>query len=149
MFHVIEHVADPSHYVKIIYNLLKKNGLFVLETPNSNSLDARIFKKNYWGGYHIPRHWNIYNDKNIRSLLKKNKFNNIKIKFKTGHYFWLMSFYNFIKTSNLKFLRHIKLFFNPFKRLGLPNLIIFTLFDIIRSFLGYKTSAMLVIAKKN
>src|SRR5437868_6174548 len=62
MFHVIEHVADPEAVVERIATWLSDGGHLVIETPNIDSVDARMFKKTYWGGYHIPRHWTLFNE---------------------------------------------------------------------------------------
>lgn len=144
MFHVIEHVISPKKYLKKIYKLLKKDGILVLETPNYDSLDARLFKKNYWGGYHIPRHFVIFNDTNLINFAKKMRFNLTKKIFLTGHYFWMMSLNN--KLNNKHSL--LKKVFDPFNALGLPFLIFFTVFDVFRSMIGIKTSTVLAVLKK-
>lgn len=144
MFHVIEHVISPKKYLKKIYKLLKKDGILVLETPNYDSLDARLFKKSYWGGYHIPRHFVIFNDTNLVKFAEKMKFNLSKKIFLTGHYFWMMSFYNRLTDKNI----FLKKFFDPFNILGLPLLIFFTVLDVLRSITGIKTSTVLVVLKK-
>jgi ubiquinone/menaquinone biosynthesis C-methylase UbiE len=145
MFHVIEHVISPTKYLEKIYNLLKKDGILVLETPNCDSLDARLFKKNYWGGYHIPRHFVVFNDTNLVMFAERMKFNLVKKIFLTGHYFWMMSFYNKLINKH----GFLKKFFDPFNILGLPLLILFTIFDILRNNIGFKTSTVLVVLKKN
>lgn len=144
MFHVIEHVISPKKYLKKIYKLLKKDGILVLETPNYDSLDARLFKNSYWGGYHIPRHFVIFNDTNLIKFAEKMKFNLSKKIFLIGHYFWMMSFYNRLTNKNI----FLKKFFDPFNILGLPLLIFFTVLDVLRSSTGIKTSTVLVVLKK-
>lgn len=51
----LEHVSDPSAYLKKASNLLKKNGYVLVEYPNSVSLEAKLFKEN-WFHLDIPRH---------------------------------------------------------------------------------------------
>ena len=60
MFHVIEHVADPPRVAERVARWLAPGGVFAVETPNLESLDARLFRERYWGGYHFPRHWHLY-----------------------------------------------------------------------------------------
>lgn len=144
MFHVIEHVESPRNYLKKIKRLLSKNGLLILETPNYDSIDARIFKKSFWGGYHIPRHFVVFNDINLVKLSKKFGYLLKKKIFLTGHYFWMMSFFNKFGQNSA----YIKKIFDPFNFFGLPLLIMFTLFDITRSWFGFKTSTIMVVLKK-
>jgi 2-polyprenyl-3-methyl-5-hydroxy-6-metoxy-1,4-benzoquinol methylase len=68
---VIEHVDNPLSILDKAYNLLSNGGSLIIETPNRDSWDSSIFKKKYWGGYHFPRHWTIFNDKSISRLATK------------------------------------------------------------------------------
>ena len=145
MFHVIEHLDNLNSKIKGIYKSLKKEGRFVFETPNHESLDFYLFKKNYWGGYHTPRHWNIFNFKSINILLERNNFQIIDFSFQTGHSFWMWSIHNLLKDKGFK---KASTFFNPLLKKSLFFLIAFTIFDKFRSILGIKTSAILVNSKK-
>jgi 2-polyprenyl-3-methyl-5-hydroxy-6-metoxy-1,4-benzoquinol methylase len=60
MFSVLEHVADPARLLERACALLSPGGLLVAEVPNPLSLNARWFRDRYWGGYHTPRHWNLF-----------------------------------------------------------------------------------------
>jgi SAM-dependent methyltransferase len=73
MGHVIEHVLDPMATLHRAYRLLKPGGIFMGETPNTDCLDWRIFKK-YWGPLHIPRHIFIFDDRNLRMALDRANF---------------------------------------------------------------------------
>jgi len=70
MFHVIEHVDDPGSVVARVFEWLAPNGIFAIETPNIDSFDARLFKRTFWGGYHVPRHWNLFSPESLRRLLE-------------------------------------------------------------------------------
>lgn len=80
MGHVIEHVLDPMATLDRAYRLLKPGGVLMGETPNTDCLDWRIFKK-YWGALHIPRHIFIFNDINLRRALQRANFHEIKMGF--------------------------------------------------------------------
>ena len=67
----IEHVEDLKHIFDII-NSVKKDSIFIIITPNSDS-KARIFFKNCWSGYHAPRHKMIFNISNIEQAFNKCK----------------------------------------------------------------------------
>jgi SAM-dependent methyltransferase len=69
--HVIEHVESPDFFVRKCLDLLSPDGILLIETPNTDSLDYCMFKKRHWGGYHAPRHWNLFNIETFRHLSKR------------------------------------------------------------------------------
>ena len=73
MWDVIEHVKDPHELLKTIKKCLRPGGLFFFQTPNVNSLAARVLKEkcNVFDGI---EHVNLFNEKNIYNIAKKNKF---------------------------------------------------------------------------
>ena len=79
MWDVIEHIKDCHEMLKNIYIILKKDGLFFFQTPNTFSLAARIIQEkcNVFDGI---GHVNLFNHKNIALLAKKNSFKIIHIK---------------------------------------------------------------------
>jgi len=146
LFHVIEHVENPKRVIKQIANWLKPGGVLALETPNLNSSDARWFKSTYWGGYHFPRHWTLFEQNSMKKLLSECGFEVISIKYQTGHSFWMYSIHHFLRYREKSSYPKLARWFDPI--IGLPMLIFFTVADIIRKTLGFKTSAMLFIAKR-
>ena len=66
--HVIEHVERPDLFIKKCLELLTLEGILLIETPNTDSLDYRIFRKRHWGGYHAPRHFYLFNVDTFRHL---------------------------------------------------------------------------------
>ncbi|MEO6683174.1 MAG: class I SAM-dependent methyltransferase, partial [Ginsengibacter sp.] len=70
----IEHVESPDKVLLGINRLLKPGGILLIVTDNTDSLDFGYFKKQYWGGYHFPRHWNLFNKKSIAKLAVKTNF---------------------------------------------------------------------------
>jgi len=73
MWDVIEHIKDPHYLLKTIKKSLKPGGLFFFQTPNVNSLAARILQQkcNVFDGI---EHVNLFNENNIYNIAKKNKF---------------------------------------------------------------------------
>jgi 2-polyprenyl-3-methyl-5-hydroxy-6-metoxy-1,4-benzoquinol methylase len=146
MFHVIEHVDDPSAVVRQINRWLSPGGIFALETPNLDSLDARIFQKTYWGGYHIPRHWHLFAPETIARLVADNGLEVVATAFQTGHSFWMYSLHHLVRYAYGSHPR-VGQWFDPMKSLfGLAG---FTAFDLLRGGWGAKTSAMLVLCRKS
>ena len=146
MFHVIEHVDDPGTVIGRVRRWLSRGGVFALETPNLDSLDARMFQRTYWGGYHIPRHWNLFTPASISRLLTNNGLEVLATVFQTGHSFWMYSLHHAVRYEG-KSRPRLGALFDPMKSLvGLAG---FTVFDLVRGTLGAKTSAMLVICRKS
>jgi SAM-dependent methyltransferase len=145
MFHVIEHVEDPAACLRQLASWLAPGGLLALETPNVASLDRRLFRSTWWGGYHIPRHWNLFSPDGLTRLLRDAGLEVVETRFQTGHSFWMWSLHHRLRYGKRP---HPSLarWFNPFK--GLPLLACFTAFDMIRGRLGAKTSAMLTVARR-
>lgn len=145
MFHVIEHVDDPAAVVRKIGSWLKPGGFLVLETPNFESWDARLFRKTYWGGYHFPRHWHIFTPGSLAGLLERNGYEVRATRFQIGHAFWLYSLHHWIRYNRRMPSPTLARLFHPFK--NLPLLMLATAFDILRARLGFRTSAVLVVAQ--
>lgn len=78
MGHVIEHVTDPAATVARVYSLLKPGGVYFGETPNTDCLDFRLFGR-YWGALHVPRHLTFFHSRNLRELLEKAGFTDVRI----------------------------------------------------------------------
>jgi SAM-dependent methyltransferase len=144
MFHVIEHVDDPLRVVQRVAEWLSPGGLFAVETPNIASWDAKLFKDRWWGGYHIPRHWTLFEPDSLRHLFVKAGLEVLHVSYQTGHSFWMYSFHHVTKYNSRA--PGFAKWFDPLK--GLPLLVGFTGFDILRRTLGWRTSAMLMVARK-
>ncbi len=70
----IEHLAAPPQLLANVRKLLRPGGRLVIVTDNTDTLDFRLFKQRYWGGYHFPRHWNLFNPSTIKLLAEKTGF---------------------------------------------------------------------------
>src|SRR4029079_15993998 len=71
MIQTIEHVSDPPAVLRATRELLRPGGRLLLVTDNTGSLDFRMFRGRHWGGYHFPRHWNLFNRDAMRALANK------------------------------------------------------------------------------
>lgn len=149
MFHVIEHVDDPARVVSRIATWLAPGGVLAMETPNVDSYDARVFHDTYWGGYHIPRHWNLFTPGSLSKLVKGQGLEVVAIKYQTGHSFWLYSLHHKFRYRRGHERPGLAKFFDPVGgSKALPALATFTAFDKLRAASGAKTSAMLLLARK-
>ncbi len=74
MIQTIEHVEKPDAVLSAIHRLLRKGGRLVIVTDNTGSIDFKFFKRQHWGGYHFPRHWNLFNRHSLTKLAEKTGF---------------------------------------------------------------------------
>ena len=72
--HVIEHVERPDLFIKKCSDVIAKDGIIMLETPNTDSVDFALFKKGHWGGYHAPRHWYLFERRTLERLAQESDF---------------------------------------------------------------------------
>ncbi|MBD1923534.1 methyltransferase domain-containing protein [Microcoleus sp. FACHB-831] len=144
LLQVLEHVEQPRLVIKSLACLLKKDGILIIETPNTKSLDVKLFHKSYWGGYHFPRHWNLFNLETLKRLFSEENINIKAVNFLPAHSFWIFSFHHFIEHKWC--LPWLARFFNPLQNIFLLSL--FTALDMVRAKLGFNTSNIQIIAVK-
>lgn len=70
LWHVLEHVPDPSQTLKEISRRLTPNGTIILAVPNYKSYDARHYN-HQWAAYDVPRHLWHFSPKGMETLLEK------------------------------------------------------------------------------
>lgn len=64
----IEHVDDPAGVLRAVRRLLKPGGRVVIVTDNTATLDFAMFGGRHWGGYHFPRHFNLFSRTTLTRL---------------------------------------------------------------------------------
>ena len=142
MIQTIEHLEKPDEVLKSIYKILKPGGKLLIVTDNTDSLDFGFFKKRYWGGYHFPRHWNLFNKDSISKLAAKINFEVEVLETQVSPVNWVYSIHNWlvdIKAPNWVI--------NRFTLKSTISLSVFTLLDIILQKFG-KGALLRVILKK-
>lgn len=144
MNQIIEHLEDPVASVQKSYDLLEDGGILIIETPSFEAWDAQLFSKNYWGGWHCPRHWNIYTLASLTELVENCGFKVIQVDFMLNPYAWLHSFQNLIIDKWES--RRIGKMFSESNLLGL---VFFSMVDVIQRILTGKTSNMRLIVQKS
>ena len=70
LYNVLEHTHDPTRVCDEIHRILKDDGFLVIQVPNKNSLQHRIFKKR-WAAFDVPRDLYYFGTESLRSLLEK------------------------------------------------------------------------------
>lgn len=79
LWHVIEHLKEPKETILSIKKILKKDGVLVVATPNTDSLGFR-YGKSSWFHLDSPRHLILYNLRSLEYLLHKTGFKIIRQK---------------------------------------------------------------------
>jgi len=73
LWDVFEHFQDPVENIKIIAESLRPEGIIAINSPDFNSLFARIMGKN-WHSLIPPEHIYYFNPANTKKLLEKYGF---------------------------------------------------------------------------
>lgn len=126
MWHVLEHVPNPSAQIKELKRLLKPNGTIIIAVPNFNSYDAKIYG-DFWAAFDVPRHLWHYSKTSIKLLFEKENLELKKIlpmkfdafyvcllseKYKTGKMNPIKAFINGMRSNtkakrNMEYSSHI------------------------------------------
>ena len=77
-YHVIEHLKNPTLFIKKIKKLISKGGYLIIGTPDFDSCMSRLFKNNY-RMLHDKTHISLFSTESITRLLIDNKFSVKKI----------------------------------------------------------------------
>lgn len=149
--HVIEHVERPDFFMDKCLNLLSSEGIVLIETPNTDSLDFGMFKNKHWGGYHPPRHWYLFNIQTFRHLAKRLNAEIISFGIYSTGVFWNWSCHSICETLLGKKIADrlfppITIFFG-----GLQSFIILNFFFILEKITSMtlnKANAMWIVLKK-
>lgn len=100
MIQTIEHVERPDIALAAVRKLLKPGGKLLIVTDNTDSIDFGIFKDSYWGGYHFPRHWNLFNKGSLRKLAANTGFEVESLKTLVSPVNWTYSIHNTLAAWN-------------------------------------------------
>lgn len=139
---VIEHLENPPAVVARLSRLLAPGGFLFLETPSIDGLDARIFSRRYWGGYHIPRHFWLFNQTSLAQLIEGAGLRLYEVRYLASPVFWIQSLHHALLDHGW---RRLSKFFTEKNPVLLAP---FTAFDLARIACGGKTSNIRIVAQK-
>lgn len=131
LIQTIEHIADPPQLLREVRSLLRPGGRIVIVTDNTDSFDFTLSKKRFWGGYHFPRHWNLFNKKTIGQLAEKIEMEVEILTTQVSPVNWVYSIRNFL-TDKKAPVWLIK----QFSLKSTISLGVFTIFDILHNLAG-------------
>jgi len=141
---VLEHTRNPRIVLRRIASILKSGGYLSIETPDTDSLDFHLFKDRHWGGYHIPRHFYLFNKHSLIRLLNEEGFEIVQIKSILSPVFWIHSAHNWL--VDRKWGRGVARFFHYRNPLLLAAA---TAIELVGTKIWRKSSNMQVIARKS
>lgn len=78
LYHVLEHTPDPSAICQEVERILKEDGYFVVQVPNRDSLQYRIFGKR-WAAFDVPRDLYYFDPRTLGAILERVGFRVRKI----------------------------------------------------------------------
>jgi SAM-dependent methyltransferase len=131
LIQTIEHVDDPSGVLRAVHSLLRPGGSLTIVTDNTDSPDFKLFKGRHWGGYHFPRHWNLFNPRTLGALAAKTGFEVASLKTIVSPVNWVYSVRNTLVDMNAP-----QWLVNRFSLKSTVSLSAFTLFDSLHQMLN-------------
>lgn len=138
---LIEHVREPREVLAAIRRALKPGGHVFIETPNIDSLDARLFRRRYWGGYHLPRHFHLFDTRSLAALVSTSGLEPIAHRPLVCPQFWIISVQNWLTDRGA---RRLARWVSPFNPLLLAPA---TVIEIVHQRLGW-TSNQQIVARR-
>lgn len=143
MIQTIEHLEKPPEILAAIKSVLKPGGKLVVVTDNTDSLDFKLFKTGYWGGYHFPRHWNLFNRNSLAKLAGKVGFEIADLTTQVSPVNWVYSIHNaLVDREKPRWL------INQFTLKSTVSLSVFTSLDIVLQKFG-KGALLRAILRKS
>lgn len=94
---VIEHVFDPTAVVEKLYRSVREGGRVCFEMPTSEAIDRGFGGKRYWGGYHFPRHFNIFSESNFGVICERAGFTVVRVAYRFQPVHWVWTVHHWMK----------------------------------------------------
>jgi hypothetical protein len=146
MLNLIEHVANPLAVLQKVRGLLADGGLILVQTPNYRSLDATLFRRLVWGGFHCPRHWVLFDRAAFQQICRAASLEIEAFSYTQGAPFWAWSImYQLRKLGLVKYDRERPVGDHPLTSILMAA---FAAFDLARG-LVFKTSQMVAVLRKS
>lgn len=140
----LEHLERPDQVLSAIYKLLKNGGRVVIVTDNTDTVDFKFFRKCYWGGYHFPRHLNLFDRHSVSKLAEKVGFDVDHLTTIVSPVNWIYSIHNRMVARNSP-----KWLINFFTLRSPIALGIFTILDFILQKFGKGAVLQATLRKPN
>ena len=145
MRQLLEHLRHPEIAVRNVYRKLRPNGIVIIDTPNRGGLDYHLWKRKYWGGYHIPRHFHLFTLPSLTRLMRDAGYHVYDQGYLPSLGFWVMSLRNQLGLNSARKGKSLWEFLY-FK--NIPLSVFFILFDWVRIRLGFQSSNQFIVGQK-
>lgn len=145
MRQLIEHLRDPRAALRQVHAKLAPGGVLVIDTPNRGGWDYRLFRGRHWGGYHVPRHFHLFDLESLARVLRESDYEIERQGCTPSIAFWIISFRNALGLNSIERGRSFWEFLNL---KSLPVVGAFYVLDLIWSKLGGRTSNQYVFARR-
>lgn len=146
MRQLIEHLRDPRAALRQVLRKLSSDGVLVIDTPNRGGWDYRLFRKRFWGGYHIPRHFHLFDLDSLARVLRETGFEIERQGCTPSIAFWIISLRNALGLNSIARGTSIWEFLNL---KSLPVVGGFYVLDLLWLKVGGRTSNQFVIARRS
>jgi ubiquinone/menaquinone biosynthesis C-methylase UbiE len=146
MSQILEHLRDPVRALKRLRTKLAPGGFLLLDTPHLGGLDYILFRRQYWGGYHLPRHLHLFKKDSLAETAKRLGYRVERQGSLPSPGFWIMSFRNALGLNSLRRGSSVFEFLN-FS--NLPIVGAFAGLDQICITLGMSTSNQFVLLSRD
>jgi SAM-dependent methyltransferase len=146
MSQILEHLRDPVLALERLRMKLARGGFLLLDTPHRGGLDYVLFRRQYWGGYHLPRHLHLFTKDSLAEISKRMGYRVVRQGSLPSPGFWIMSFRNALGLNSLRRGNSI------FEFLNFSNLPVvggFAALDQIFIALGMSTSNQFVLLTRD
>lgn len=97
MIMVIEHVDDPLGVLSEVHRVLRPGGAVGIVTDNIKAPDAGFGRARHWGGYHFPRHFNLYSARSLAKLAAGAGFEVERITTMVSPVNWTYTVHNYLE----------------------------------------------------
>lgn len=91
LLNIIEHVASPGDVLDALSDCLTEGGRILIKTPNTDTLDRRLFQHRNWGGFHCPRHWVLFTRPGLLELARRSGLEPVWVRYTQGAPQWANS----------------------------------------------------------
>jgi SAM-dependent methyltransferase len=139
MNQLIEHLWELDGGLQKISGAVRTGGLISIATPNLDGYDRNWFSRTAWGGYHFPRHLNLFTPASLGRLLARYGFRAVSHANLAAPLIWLATAQNIAGARGVRgrwFLTES----------NLPLLTVFTALDLFMATLGRSTSNQQIVA---
>jgi SAM-dependent methyltransferase len=146
MSQILEHLRNPIAALEGLRTKLAPGGYLWLDTPHRGGLDYWLFRRRYWGGYHIPRHLHLFSKDSLAETAKRLGYRVIRRGSLPSPGFWIISFRNALGLNSRSRGS------SPFEFLNFSNLPVVTAFAALDQTciaLGLSTSNQFLLLARN